>query len=92
MEEDQLVYEVIRYLPNDQAAAITVDQVIEASGLKRTKCQTVVERALTAGYVLRQRLGTRGSPFAYCLSKSGQELVARQAGLSLLGGYVSAGA
>jgi hypothetical protein len=90
-EEDRLVYEVIRHLPTDQAAAITVDQVVEASGLKRTKCQTVLERALTAGYALRQRLGTRGSPCAYCLSKSGQELVIRQAGLSLLTGDVSAG-
>ena len=50
---------------------MTVDQVVDASGLKRTKCQAVLERAVTAGYVLRATTGDPWQPLHLLSEQAG---------------------
>ena len=60
-----------------------VQDILDQSGLKKTRGERLVDLAYNAGYILRLGLGIKGSPFKYHLSQAGREVVNSVAGATL---------
>ena len=60
-EEDKLLFQILKHLPDDPQDALTVNEVIERSQLTDWRCRRLLDRAINAQYVIRIGLGTEGS-------------------------------
>ncbi len=81
---DRLVCQAIRHLPVDECHAITINELVDISGLKKTRCDQLLDRAHNARHVLRVGIGIKGSAYRYYLSQTGRELVSKHTAKNLL--------
>ena len=73
--EDAKLSEVLKYLSDKEDDLTTCEQWSKQAGRSRDYIDKIITLAMNAKYIVRVGTGTKGSPYAYYLSKEGGKMV-----------------
>ena len=72
--EDARLSEVLKFLSDNEDDLTTSQQLSERVGRSRDYLDKIITVAMNAGYIVRVGTGTKGSPYAYYLTKEGKQM------------------